>query len=502
MTSQTYPGADWLARIEAWKPETRAFINGDYLGFAGASRFETIAPRDGSTIALIEDGGEKSVDAAVTAARAAFNDGRWRRMAPSERAAIMHRFADLVVENRLEIALAETHEVGKPISQTITADVDETAEALRWYADALDKAHDEVLSSPDHVLLTVTREPFGVIGAIVPWNFSAIIAAWKFAPALATGNSVVLKPSELSSLPALILGRLATEAGIPDGVFNVVPGRGTTVGAAIARHRDIDKVTFTGSTVVARRVVKDAAGSNMKAVAIEAGGKSPHVVFDDAQDWDRMVGAIAGGIFYNAGQACTAGSRLLVHESVHARLVESLVAESAKWAAADPLLQSTQMSTIASRTQLDAILAKLEANTSGELVCGGNTVEPVTGGFYLEPTIIDNVDNRSPIAQEEIFGPVLTISTFRDEAQALEMANDTVYGLAAGVWTNNLSRAHRMLREMRAGIVWANDYNALAIDRPFGGVKGTGAGRDKGIQAMNQYTTTKTSWINFDAQAD
>ncbi len=497
MTEQAGSAHEWLARAAAWMPETRAFIDGGFVGFAGATRFETIAPRDGSVLALIKDGGAAAVDAAVAAARAAFDDGRWRRMPPRQRAEIMRRFADLVLEHRDELALAETLEVGKPIAEASTTDVDETAEAIRWYADAIDKVHDEVLSSPEHALLTVTREPMGVIGAIVPWNFSIIIAAWKFAPALATGNSVVLKPSELSTLPALILARLAAEAGIPDGVFNVVPGLGDSVGSALARHPDVDKIAFTGSTATARRVVMDAAGSNMKAVSIEAGGKSPHVVFDDVEDWDRLVDTIAGSIFYNAGQACTAGSRVLAHESVHERLVADLVAKATSWMPGDPLATATQMGAIASRRQLDGMLAKLDANRSGAVVTGGRAVAPVAGGFYLEPTIIDGVDTAAPIAQEEVFGPVLTVSTFRDEGEALRLANDTVYGLAAGVWTGSLSRAHRFTRELRAGIVWANDFNALGIDRPFGGVKGTGAGRDKGVQALTQYTTTKTSWVDF-----
>ena len=497
MTEQNRSVDDWLALAKKWMPETRAFINGSFVDFAGATRFESITPRDGAVLAVLEDGGAAAVDAAVTAARAAFTDGRWRRMPPRQRADIMRRFADLVLAHRDELALAEALDVGKPISQTYNAEVDETAEAIRWYADAIDKVHDEVLSSPEHALLTVTREPIGVIGAIVPWNFSIIIAAWKFAPALATGNSVVLKPSELSTLPALILARLAAEAGIPDGVFNVVPGRGESVGSALSQHPDVDKITFTGSTTTARRVVMDAAASNMKSVSIEAGGKSPHVVFDDVEDWDRLVDTIAGSIYYNAGQACTSGSRVMVHESVHERLVADLVAKSASWAPADPLAAATQMGPIASCAQLDGILAKLAANTSGTVVTGGHIAEPVAGGFYLEPTIIDGVDNASPIAQQEIFGPVLTISTFRGDDEALRLANDTVYGLAAGVWTGSLTRAHRFTREMRAGIVWANDYNALGIDRPFGGVKGTGSGRDKGVQALSQYTTTKTSWIDF-----
>ncbi|WP_022890272.1 aldehyde dehydrogenase family protein [Agromyces italicus] len=487
----------WLSRAAGWEPETRAFIDGGYRGFARSSRFESIAPRDGSTLAHIEDAGVESVDAAVAAARIAFDDGRWRRMPSRQRAEILRRFAMLVLAHRDEIGLAESLEVGKPISEALAADVGETAEALHWYADALDKVHDEVITSPEHTLLTVTREPLGVVGAIVPWNFSSIIAAWKFAPALATGNSVVLKPSELSSLPALILGRLATEAGIPDGVFNVVPGRGSTVGSALARHPGIDKITFTGSTTVARRIAVDAATSNMKAVSIEAGGKSPQVVFDDVEDWERMVATVAGSIFYNAGQACTAGSRVLVHESVHDRLLEDLVSKATEWMPSDPLATSTKMGAIASREQLDEILAKLEANRSGKIVFGGEQVEPVPGGFYLEPTIIDGVDSRASISREEVFGPVLTVLSFRDDTEALHAANDTEYGLAAGVWTANLSRTHRMLRELRAGIVWANDYNALGIERPFGGVKGTGTGRDKGIQALAQYTSSKTSWIDF-----
>ncbi|UNK72072.1 aldehyde dehydrogenase family protein [Microbacterium sp. H1-D42] len=489
--------AAWPARAERWMPETSAFIDGAFTAIAGATAFETISPRDGAVIARLEDGGAPAADAAVAAARKAFDDGRWRRLEPRARAEIMRRFAALVLQSRDELALAESLDVGKPITQMLTAEVDETAEAIRWYADAIDKVHDEVLPSPEHALLTVTREPMGVIAAIVPWNFSIIIAAWKFAPALATGNSVVLKPSELSTLPALILARLAAEAGIPDGVFNVVPGRGATVGAALAQHPDVDKVTFTGSTAVGRRVAVNAASSNGKAVAIEAGGKSPQVVFEDVEDLDRLAETVAASILYNAGQACTAGSRLLVQEGVHDQVVEKVLAAAAAWVPADPLSEATKMGAIASRAQLDGILATLTANRSGDLLTGGEPVEPVRGGFYLPPTIVDHVDNASPIAQQEVFGPVLTISTFRDEAEALHLANDTVYGLAASVWTGSLGRAHRMTREMHAGIVWANDFNALGIDRPFGGVKGTGSGRDKGVQALTQYTTTKTSWIDF-----
>lgn len=442
------------------------------------------------------------MDLAVTIAHQRFQEGVWSKLNPRDRQKALLRLSELILENHEELALLESIETGHPISDSLNVDVPSAARTLRWYAEAIDKVYGEIAPAPRSALAMITREPLGVVGAVVPWNYPLIISAWKVAPALAAGNSVVLKPAEDTSLSALRVAELAVEAGIPGGVFNVVTGFGNEAGEALGRHMLVDKITFTGSPAVGRLFQKYASETNGKQVALELGGKSPHIVFSDVEDLESCASAVAWGIFYNAGQTCHGGSRLLVHESIKDKLVEEVIKVGASLKLGDTLNPTTQISAIVNKKQLERISSYLEIakQEKARVVFGGNVTTPAPGlenGYFVEPTVLDEVKNTSRIGQEEIFGPVLAVTTFSSASEAIALANDTEYGLAASVWTKDITLAHKVAREVRAGTVWINTFDVADIIVPFGGFKNSGYGRDRSLHALDSYTNLKTTWLNL-----
>ncbi|TQM66970.1 gamma-glutamyl-gamma-aminobutyraldehyde dehydrogenase [Actinomadura hallensis] len=489
------PYEEWRARAERLAPRTGHHIGGSFTPSRDGAVLPVAAPRDGRVIAEVAAAGPADVDDAVAAARRAFDEGPWPRLAPAERKAALLRLADLVERDRETLALLVSLEMGKPIGEADGIELRALIGCLRWYAEAADKLIDESPRTGPGSLALVTREPVGVVGAVVPWNFPLTMAAWKVAPALAAGCTVVLKPAEESPLSALHLAALAAEAELPDGVFNVVNGRGEVTGRALGEHPGVDVVAFTGSTEVGRRFLRYAADSNLKRVWLELGGKSPNIILPDAPDLDAAADTAAWGIFFNAGEMCTAPSRLLVHRSVAGRVLDRIVARAESLRVGDPLDPATEMGPLVSAAQRDRVLSYVEAGTAegARLVAGGT---PIDGdGHYMRPTVFDGVRPAMRIAREEIFGPVLSVLEFDDVEEAVRLANDTDYGLAAAVWTSDLSAAHRVSRALRAGTVWVNCYEEGDMSVPFGGFKQSGNGRDKSLHALDKYLDLKTTWI-------
>ena len=493
---------DWLERAAVLQPRTEAFIDGRFVPAASGRTFADITSRDGSTIAHVAECGPEDVDRAVAAARASFDDRRWSDQAPKDRKRVLLRFSELIRRDREHLALLEALDVGKPIRDTVSVDVPSCATTIAWYAETIDKVYGEIGPTGPDVLSLVTREPIGVVAAIVPWNYPLIISAWKLGAALATGNSVVLKPASQSPLSALRLAELASEAGLPDGVLNVIPGPGAVLGDALARHPGVDKIAFTGSTEVGKSLLRSIGESDVKAISLELGGKSPQLVLGDVRDLEAAASSIGWGIFYNTGQTCNAGSRLIVHRSVSDELVERVAQMGRNLPVGEPLDPVTRVGAMVDERQLDTVLryVDLGREEGARVVAGGDRILEESGGYFIPPTILDRVSNTMRVAREEIFGPVLTVTEFEDEEEGIAIANDTPYGLAAGLWTRDVNRAHRISRRLRAGIVWVNSFDSADITVPFGGFKQSGFGRDKGMAALDGYTQLKTTWLDLSGQ--
>ncbi|KAF1685422.1 aldehyde dehydrogenase PuuC [Pseudoxanthomonas broegbernensis] len=491
--------ADWQAMAGRLDLRTHAFIDGRYAHAVDGATFDCISPIDGRVLGRVAACGATDIDRAVRAARRSFEAGAWSQARPARRKRTLQTLASLIEKHADELALLETLDMGKPIDDARNVDIAAAIRCFAWTAEALDKVYGEIAPTGPGELGLVTREPLGVVGAIVPWNFPLLMAAWKLAPALATGNSVVLKPSEKSPLSALRLAELAAEAGIPEGVFNVVPGTGQAAGQPLALHMDVDGLVFTGSTAVGKRLLRCAGESNMKRVYLECGGKSPNIVFADAPDLDKAAQAAALGVFYNQGEVCTAASRLLVERGIKDAFLARVVEAGKKMQPRHPLEPGAPMGALVDEGQAARVLDYIGKGRAegARLALGGERAEPVAGGSYVQPTVFDEVRPEHTIAREEIFGPVLAVIPFDDEAQALRIANDTQYGLAAGVWTANLSRAHRVARGLRAGSVWVNHWDGGDMTAPFGGYKQSGNGRDKSLHAFDKYTEIKATWIDL-----
>ncbi|EMA4136431.1 aldehyde dehydrogenase PuuC [Cronobacter turicensis] len=491
----------WQDKAAQLSIEGRLFYQGDYRQAASGDTFTVVNPATSQPLAEVARGAKRDVDAAVASARAVFERGDWSQAAPAMRKAVLTRMAALMEQHHEELALLESLDTGKPIRHSLRDDIPGAARALRWYAEAVDKLYGEVAPTDSASLAMIVREPVGVVAAVVPWNFPLLLACWKLGPALAAGNSVVLKPSEKSPLSALRLAGLAREAGLPDGVLNVIPGFGHEAGQALSLHPDVDVMTFTGSTRTGKQLLKDAGESNMKRVWLEAGGKSANIVFADCPDLDQAAAATAAGIFYNQGQVCIAGTRLLVEASIKEAFLARLKAHAQSFTPGDPLDPQTTMGTLIDDEHAASVRRYIELGQEQGATLwldGRAQTHPACVG----PTIFTDVDNQMRVAREEIFGPVLAVTSFTREQEALQLANDSDYGLGAAVWTRSLSRAHRMARRLKAGSVFINNYNDGDMTVPFGGYKQSGNGRDKSLHALEKFTELKTIWMSLEQNHD
>ena len=487
------------SQAEGLSYRSQAFIDGRYRDAASGATFDCVSPLNGKVLAQVAATDAEDAERAVAAARRAFDDGRWRNLAPAERKRILFKWAEIIEAHTGELALLETLDMGKPIRDSSGIDIPLVVQTLRWYAEAIDKVYDEIAPTVPEAIALVTREPVGVVAAVVPWNFPLLMAAWKLGPALATGNSVIVKPAEQSPLTMIRIAEMAAEAGIPDGVLGVLPGYGETAGQALGRHMDVDAVAFTGSAEVGKYFLKYAGESNMKRVGLECGGKTPNIVMADAPDLDAAAAAAAWGIFFNQGEVCNAGSRLLVEERIKDEFLEKVMAVGRKMRVGDPLDPKTQMGAMVDDSQMERVLGYIETGQKegAKLTMGGRRLMAETGGYYIEPTVFDQVANDMAIAQEEIFGPVLSTLSFADMDEAIRIGNDTVFGLASAVWTSDINKALKTAKALRAGTVWVNSFDAGDMTTPFGGFKQSGFGRDKSLHAMGKYTELKTTWIQL-----
>lgn len=479
---------------------TNLIIGGRPVPAASGKTFDTINPATGKLLASIAEASLEDVNTAVAAARRAFEEGPWSKMAPSERKKVLLRFATVIEANAEELALMEAMEAGKPITDCLGIDLPETVNTIRWHAEAIDKLYDQVSPSDPSVLSMIIREPMGVVAAILPWNFPAMMAAWKLGPILATGNTVILKPAEQTSLSTIRIAELAVEAGVPDGVINVVCGYGEIVGKALGEHPDVDCVAFTGSTETGRMFLRYSADSNLKRVLLECGGKNPFVVMADTEDLDSAADHATNSIFWNMGENCSSNSRLLVHESLKDQLLELIVEKSKEWVVGDPLNPATRVGPLIEQAHLQKVLGFIDQahKDKNKLIIGGKQTLVESGGYFVEPTIFDNVAPNNQLFLEEVFGPVLGVTTFKTPEEGIALANQNKYGLAASVFTSSNKTAHVAARKIRAGTVSVNCYGEGDITTPFGGYKLSGfGGRDKSLSAHDQYCELKTIWIDL-----
>jgi len=487
--------------VRKLKFRTKAFINGKYVNSVSGKTYVSLNPATGRPLANIASCNSKDVELAVKAARRSFEKGIWSKRSPAERKHVLLRLGDLIDKNLAELALLDCLDAGKPITDCMTIDTPDTAHCFRWHAEAIDKEYEKVAPTGPGNVAMIVREPLGVIGAILPWNFPIQMGAWKLGPILATGNSVVVKPARQTSLSVLRLAELATEAGIPDGVLNVVPGSGSVIGEALCKHMDVDAVAFTGSTEVGRQLLNYSADSNIKRIVLELGGKNPQLVLEDAGDLDYIAKQALNCVFWNMGENCSSGSRLIVHRKLKDKLLAKMIKASKEWIVGDPLNPATKVGPMIEEKHMNTVLDYIESGKSegAKLVLGGKRTLLKSGGFFIEPTIFDQAKPSMRIVREEIFGPVLSVLTFDKEEEGIALANDTNYGLTASVYTRDISRAHRVARALRAGTVSVNCFSEGDATTPFGGFKQSGfVGRDKSIFAHYQYTELKTIWIQLD----
>jgi len=497
-----YDSARWQEAAQAAlkNVETRLFIDGDYVDAARGGRFVTTNPANNLSLAEMSEGSSEDIDKAVAVARKAYRSGVWSRMAPRDRMDILYRFADLVEEHAGQLAVLETLDMGKPIGDVIAEDLPAVVQTIRFMAECIDKVEGAVTNTDNDAIHMILREPLGVVGAISPWNYPLLMATWKIAPALAAGNTVVLKPAEQSPMSCIRLAELFVRAGGPAGVFNVVNGMGEIAGQALALHNDVAKISFTGSTEVGKLILQYAGQSNMKRVGLECGGKSPQIFMADLPDLGDAVSAAYNGIYANMGEVCSAGSRLLVERPIYSEFIERFISEGQHaYQPGEPLDPETNMGPLVDRESQKRVLGLIETGKreGATLHFGGSVPADLSAGSYVNPTLFGDVNNDMSIAQQEIFGPVASVIPFDGPEEAIHIANDTIYGLAAGIWTRDINKAFRLVKDIEAGVVWVNSYEDGDMTQPFGGYKQSGQARDKCMESLKSYTQSKSAWIRL-----